>query len=351
MFKRAGVYWCCIRHNGGKIQKSLETSDRKLAQAIEAKIRTEIIEGSYFEKLIGRNKTFKDMMERFMAIHAPKVAVCTQKAYSSHLKNLVSFFDDTKLVNISPKIISEYKVVRNDEGAAPASVNRELSMLSKAFNLAVREWEWLKDNPVSRVPKDKENNERDRWLTVEEEKRFFDNCPERLSEIVIFALNTGLRQGELLSLQWSRVNFIRKTILIQITKSGKPRTIPLNRFALELLKKKFEEKVRSIQDIVFVNKVGKKMCPSKLRKDFNKVLIKAEIENFKFHDLRHTFATRLAQKGIDIYTIAKLLGHVDIKMTQRYAHHCPESLRSGVEILEVDYNLTTVPKKESSNHV
>ena len=345
MFKRSGVWWTCIRHNGKKIQKSLETSDRKLAKAIEAKVRTEIVEGKYFGKTIGNKKSFRDMMDRFMAEHAPKVSDSMQRAYSSYLKNLSLFLGDTKLIAISPIMISEYKVVRNEAGAKPSTINRELSMLSTAFNLAVKKWEWLKDNPVSRVPKDKENNERDRWLTFDEEKRFLDNCPERLSEIVIFALNTGLRQDELLSLQWPRVSLVRKTILIQKTKSGRPRTVPLNRITLELLNKKFGEKVRSIKDIVFVTRVGKKMCASKLRKDFNKVLEDAEIENFKFHDLRHTFATRLAQGGIDIYKISKLLGHEDVKMTQRYAHHCPDSLRSGVEILEVDYNLTTVGVK------
>ena len=133
MFKRTGVYWCCIRHNGKKIQKSLETSDRKLAQAIEAKIRTEIVEGDYFEKLVGRNKTFKDMMDKFMAEHAPKVSVSTQSSYATSLKHLNPYFGESNLLSVSPKMVSRYKVLRNGEGAAPASVNRELSMLTNAF--------------------------------------------------------------------------------------------------------------------------------------------------------------------------------------------------------------------------
>jgi integrase len=141
-----------------------------------------------------------------------------------------------------------------------------------------------------------------------------------------------------------------KTILIQKTKSGRPRTIPLNRFALGVLNDKFEEKVRNIKDLVFVSSVGTKINPSNLRREFYKVLHKAEIENFKFHDLRHTFASRLAQKGIDIYKIAKLLGHEDIRMTQRYSHHSPESLRVGVEILESDCVLTALHKKEVLTH-
>jgi site-specific recombinase XerD len=348
MFKRSGVWWTCIRYKGRKIQKSLETSDRKLAQAIEAKVRTEIVEGNYFEKLIGQNKTFKDMMDKFIKEHAPKVSSSMQRSYTTSLKHLIPFFGGSNLLSISPKMISRYKVLRGDEGAKPASINRELAMLSKAFSLAVKEWEWLKDNPVSRVPKEKENNERGRWLTQDEEKILLDNCPEWLSEIVIFNLNSGLRQHELIELEWPRVNLFRKTMLIQNTKNGKPKTLPLNKVALGVLEQR--SKVRSIKNnLVFFNRNGKKINPHNLRTSFYIAIRKAGIEDFKFHDLRHTFATRLAQRGVDLYKICKLLGHRDIKTTQRYAHHCPESLRDGVEALEADYNLTTIGEKGLQN--
>ena len=197
----------------------------------------------------------------------------------------------------------------------------------------------IKENPVSKVKMEKENNERDRWLTKDEEKRLLENSPEWLREIMVFALNTGLRKDEILSLEWSRVDFERKTILIQKTKNGKPRTIPLNQSALNVLAQR--SKVKSIKsDIVFINSRGTKIDKSNLANVFNKAVKEVKISNFKFHDLRHTFCTRLAQKGIDIYKIAKLAGHENIKMTQRYSHHCPESLRDGVEILEE--SLTTV---------
>ena len=93
---------------------------------------------------------------------------------------------------------------------------------------------------------------------------------------------------------------------------------------------------------------GEKINSNVLRTAFYSVLKKVGIDDFRLHDLRHCFATRLAQAGVDIYKISKLLGHKDIKMTQRYAHHCPDSLRDGVEILEADYNLTTMDKKECS---
>ena len=171
MYKRAGVYWTCIRHEGKKTQKSLETSDKKLARAIEAKIRTEIVEGVYFEKLVGRKKTFSDLMDRFIKEHAPKVSVNMQVSYTVSLKHLSPYFGKTSLTSISPKMISRYKVLRRDEGAKPASIIKELAMMSKAFSLSVKEWEWLKDNPVSRVQNEKLDNEIDRWLTDGEEIR------------------------------------------------------------------------------------------------------------------------------------------------------------------------------------
>ena len=202
------------------------------------------------------------------------------------------------------------------------------------------------DKPFSKISYERENNERARWLTEDEEKRLLESSPEWLCEIIVFALNTGLRQGELLSLEWNRVNLFRKTILIQKTKNSKPKTVPLNQIAMDVILRKSEEKVRRIKnDFVFVSSHGTKIDRHNLRRAFNSAVSKAEIEDFKFHDLRHCFCTKLAQRGVDIYKIAKLAGHKDIRMTQRYSHHCPESLRDGVEALEVDFNLTSVKEK------
>ena len=283
-----------------------------------------------------------------MLEHSPKVSENMQKCYFSFSKNLIKFFGNTKLSLFSTKMISRYKVSRYNEGAKPSTINRELSMLSKSFNLAVNEWEWLEENVVSKVPKEKENK-RDRWLSLDEEKSVLTVCPDWLSEIVLFALNTGLRKDELLSLEWYRVSLVRKTIIILDTKSGEPKTIPLNKVAFNLLNSKFSKKILRINGLVFVSRVGTKINPDNLRRAFNSALNKVSIENFTFHDLRHTFATRLAQSGIDIYKISKLLGHKDIRMTQRYSHHCTESLRDGVNILDDYYNPTTIQEISSLN--
>ena len=349
MYRRKGsdIWRTYIRHDGKRIQKSLKTSNKKLAKAIEAKVKTEIVEGTYFEKLIGRKKTFKGLMDKFLKVHAPKVSDSMQKSYRTSLRHLNSFFGKSNLLSVLPRNISKYKMLRKEEGAAPATINRELAMLSKAFSLAVKEWEWLKDNPVSKVPREKEDNERDRWLTVEEEVSLLECSPDWLRDIILFNLQTGLRQDELLSLTWDRVSGVREEILIDDTKNGKSRTIPLNKTALGILKSK--AKVVSIKNqIVFHSKAGTKINKHNLRRAFVNAMGRAGIEDFTFHGLRHTFATRLAQSKIDLYRISKLLGHKDISTTQRYAHHCSDSLRDGVEILEVGYNLTTVEEKVGS---
>ena len=182
-------------------------------------------------------------------------------------------------------------------------------------------------------------------MSKDEEKKLLDNSPEWTKQIIIFSLNTGLRLGELTGLEWSRVNIFNKTILIDNSKNGEQRTIPLNKYALDVVKQRL--RVKSLKyDYVFINRYSWKINPNSLRDAFRKILRKVEITDFRLHDLRHSFATRLTQSDVDLYKISKLLGHKDIKMTQRYAHHCPDSLREGVEVLDVDYNLTTVEENE-----
>ena len=131
-----------------------------------------------------------------------------------------------------------------------------------------------------------------------------------------------------------------------IIKSGKPRSVPLNKTTLGILERR--AKTKSIKkDLVFFSSHGTKLDNSNLVRAFKEALRKAKISDFTWHGLRRTFATRLAHKGLDIYKISRLLGHADVQTTQkRYAHHCTESLRIGVDILDPDYVLTTFGEKE-----
>lgn len=221
--------------------------------------------------------------------------------------------------------------------------------MGHAFNLAIKEWEWVKDNPVSKVSKEKVNNQIERWLTFEEEKRLLEASPHWLQEIILFCLKTGLRRSDLIDLVWDRVDLERKNFTILEQKNKCKDTLPFNDGAMEILMAR--NKVRSIKsNYVFYNKNGNKIDPDNLDKSFRLAVKKAGIEKFRFHDLRHTFATRLVQSGLDIYAVLKLRRWKSMSMVMRYAHYYTESLRSGVKLLdrvpnEISTNLAQSHKK------
>ena len=269
-------------------------------------------------------------MEKYLNEHVSKKL--SSKSFQSHSKTLISHFGKYALKDITPKLISEYKHKRLDGGFKPGTVNRELATMKKAFNLAIKEWEWIKENPVARVSLEQEDK-RVRWLIDEEEKRVLEKCPEWLRELAIFALNTGMRRGEIFSLTWKGVDLFRKTITIFKSKNKEVQTIPMNQRVLDLLKSK--SKVRSIKtDLVFHNENHEPISHSRLHREFHIALNEAGIQDLRWHDLRHCFATKLVREGKDLYKVQKLLGHKTPIMTQRYAHHDIESLRDTVEVLD-----------------
>jgi integrase len=342
MFKRGGVWWITFRLNNRKIRKSLETDNRKLAETIEAKIKLDIAQGKYFTAIPGKTKTVREMMEKFMTEYAPKRREKTRRSYKTSLNNLLPVFGDMKLADITSDKVSEY-VEKRLVTIKPSSVNRETACLSKAFSLAWKRWRWVESNPMLLVEREKEDNERDRWLSYEEEGRLLAECPPRLRAIVVFALNTGIRENAILSLEWGHVDLLRKTATLfkENSKNKNPYTVPLTNNAVEILNE--QARVRPPRSkFIFPSTTGGKIDQSWVVQQFPRFLEKAGIDDCRFHDLRHTFGTRLAQAGVDLYLIMKLMGHRDMRSTMRYAHHNTESLRRGISVLNAGHNLDTI---------
>ncbi len=333
------VWWMNFMYQGQQVRRSTGTADRRLAESILAKVRVQIIEGRFFETREETTRTFEELMARYLTEHAARKS--QPRHYRGYAKSLTAFFGGRTLAEITPKLIVEYKNRRYAAGLKPASINRELASMKTAFNLGVREWEWCRENPVSKVSMERENNQRDRWLSVEEEARLLQACAPWLYELVTFALHTGMRMGEIVELTWRGVDVSRRTVMVFRSKNGERRTIPVNETVLHVMKQKVTgRQVRVMTqadfsgDFVFPSKSGTALESGHLRRAFRLALSKAQIDDFHFHDLRHTFATRLVQAGVDLYKVQRLLGHKSPIMTQRYAHHYPESLRDGVEILD-----------------
>jgi len=176
-----------------------------------------------------------------------------------------------------------------------------------------------------------EDNARTRYLTAEEEDRLLAACSEDLKPLVITAMYTGLRKGELLSLTWGDVDLQQRQLRVQASysKNGRARTVTMNALVLQTL-----QATKDSEDpmaLVFTNGCGRpyRYC----RDTFERACRKAGIEDFTFHDLRHTFASRLVMAGIHLAVVEELLGHTVLSMTMRYAHLAPSAYQGAVDML------------------
>jgi integrase len=321
--------------NNRQYQRSTGTADKRLAENILAKVKTQIIEGKWFEIDEARQHTFDEMMERFMSEHAPTVSERMRKSYNVSLSHLNTFFSVVTLDKIDPDLIMQYQVYRREQNnCRPGTRNRELAMLSKAFSLA-RLWKWIKENPCSLVKREKEDNEIGRCLTEEEEQRLLDVCKsycnEQLYDIVITAIHTGMRESEILRMKWSDVNFKDRTITTR-QKGNSIKIVPMSDTVFTLLLQKSQ--VKSLSGYVFTTGANTSFIPRNMYREFQKACRQAEVSNFRFHDLRHTTGTRLAQAGYDIYAIASILGHSQLSTAKRYAKHNTKSLQNVVKSLD-----------------
>jgi integrase len=237
-------------------------------------------------------------------------------------------WQDTPLDQITLIQAERWQTARLNDGLAPETVKRDVAVVRSLLSKALL-WGYIEINPLAslRAPKGPDNTVV-RYLDKGEEERLLaalDTAPAYLRTIVIVALNTGLRQGEILKLNWSSIDLTarRLTVTAKTAKSSKVRHIPLNGKALTALQDWRDQGPGT--GVVFQ--------VSNVKKSWASLLRQAGIEGFRFHDLRHHFASKLVMAGIDLNTVRELLGHSDIRMTLRYAHLAPAHIAAAVEVL------------------
>lgn len=334
---KRGAWWLDYRFNGRRRREKVSES-QELAENAMHKIRSEIAENKFLDVKKEKQVRFEEFADRFLEEYCKTHHKCYMESSGSNIKALKRHLSGKYLHEITPPVIEKFKVERIKE-VGPATVNRALATLKSLFNRAIDWAEYDGPNPVKKIKFLKEPNHRLRFLEKEEIAKLIDNSCEQLKPIVIVAVNTGMRLGEILNLKWKDVDLKRDVLYLYNTKNGKKREIPVNAQAKDALIKIQNDK----NEYVFCRKDGSLIRD--IRKTFFTALKKSSIINFRFHDLRHTCASQLAMAGVDLNTIRDLLGHSSLEMTLRYAHLSPNHKKRAVDILGQRLGNNWAPKE------
>lgn len=327
IIKKGGSWFIDYRVEGRRRREKIGASKR-LAEAVLAKRQADIAEGKFLDRKRIPRVRFEDYAADYLEYSRANKRNYGRECYT--MRHLLKAFGDRWLGEVTVWLVEQYKASRRAL-VAPATVNRELTLLKHMFTKAI-DWEKARTNPVKAVKLLREANTRVRFLTDDEEARLLGACSPNLRPLVIAALHTGFRRGELLSLRWCDVDFENGLVTVEAgyTKNGERRSVPLSRTLRTILEHHRQEQAET--EHVFHTRRGSRYVSAATT--FKKSVERAGLTNFRFHDLRHTFASRLVMGGQDIRTVQELLGHKSITMTLRYSHLSPTHRAKAVAILD-----------------
>lgn len=321
VYKVKDKYYIDFYMDGRRIRKPVG-SKRDAENALSA-VKADILRGEYrFKK--DRKIRFEDFAKEYLDY--AKINKRSWGRDQTSLNKLIPFLGDTLLSKITVAQIEKYKKMRLDE-VKPATINRELACLKHMFTIAEKLGKYDGKNPVKGTKYLHERQYVMKILDREEIKRLIDASTGYMRPMIILALNTGMRRGEVFNLHWNDIDWIENYIYIKETKSNVMRKVPMNSIVRSTLKNLKRE-----NELVFPS--PKTKLPFKdIWFALQKVCKKAGIKDLRFHDLRHTAATVMVIGGIDLVTVKEILGHSSIEMTMRYAHPTPENKRKAVNAL------------------
>lgn len=328
VYKRGGQYWGRVQRGGRELRRSLRTPVKSKAQKRLSAWLEELDNLAWGDK---PRSTFRAAMEVFLTEHCETIKEGAALRYRVSAKALFRQFQGDYLDQITKAKWREFVAARRADGVSGASINRDRACLSKMFATAMAA-DLCAANPVPAFPREREPEGRVRYLTREEYQRLIDACSKEMRPIVILAVNTGMRLGEILTLTWGQIDGERGEIHIPKTKTDEPRSIPLPAAAAAQLP---AQGSKGSSARVFSLAEGPRYPVQAASKRFVVVVGRAKIKDFRFHDLRHTFAS-WATKGWHEWQARPMrrdrlqlwLGHKSAAMTSRYAHLDTEDLHT-----------------------
>ncbi|WP_461210412.1 tyrosine-type recombinase/integrase [Desulfocurvus sp. DL9XJH121] len=309
-----GHWQARIRRKGYPTQ--VKTFTTKLdAEAWAREVENEMDRSVFLSRKEAEQTSLEEAMDRFVAEYAPKYA--QPRKVISRINALKKRpLAKRMLSSIQGKDIASHVRIREQRGCSPQTVLHEVNLLSRIFEVCRRDWgmESLR-NPTKRINKPKQGKSRTRRLMWDEEEKLIEASVSELRPLILLALETAMRRGEIASIQWEDVSLQRKSIYLPRTKNGEPRTVPLSPAAIEII----AGLPRNIHGPVF------DMHPDTVTKLFRRAIKKAGIEDLRFHDLRHEATSRLFENtDLDVMEIRAITGHKSLQMLARYNH-----LRTG----------------------
>lgn len=309
------------------------------SQRMEAEIRA----GRYFGREEDKEKTFAQFIDRYIEKELTKnpKAYKKQKMMLTWWKSQLGRFF---LCHITPSMIAELRdkllseITHRLKLRTPSTANRYLAALSRAFTVGVNEWQWLKENPVRKISRPKENKPRERYLDKEEIDRLLTACRKskspHLYAVVSCLLATGARRGEVLGLKIGDVDFNRSTLTFSRTKNGDTRTVHLSKHVLDILRREKEKRI-VMSEYFFPSMDGKR--PADIKAAWEHAVKNAGLKNVCLHTLRHTVASHLSMSGFSVLEIGNILGHKSMSMVKRYSHLSTASTVKVLNTINEDF--------------
>lgn len=313
-----GAWWTRLYLHGR--ERWYRCDNKTQAKALYGRLKAEQREGKLFDR--HQPVPFKELADEYHAI----VDARRRRPGDDHarLSRWRTAFGEQDTHTITPRQIERVLAELQSEQRQPATVLRYLTVLKAVFNRGKR-LGLLRENPASLVQTPKPNNVLVRYLTTSQETQLLASLPARFHPIVLTALHTGLRQGELVRLRWADIDWTVGVLTIHETKAGERRRVPMNSVMQTLLVGMREAAKPAPTDRVFPHD------QRYLRRMFAKAVERAGLAPFRFHDLRHTFASRLAMYGVNDRTLMALGGWKSPRMLDRYAHLSPAHLWQAIE--------------------
>lgn len=352
--KRGAYYWMQFMVDGRRVRKSTKCTSRRDAEEVERAYRTQLAKGEVGFEEKKRVPCFKEAVAEFLKWthqeHSTKRN--TSRRAETASKALLVFFGDKSIDQISVEDVEKFKqwrknqkkqapnrkLIKNSKATStsvikPATVNRELATLRVLLNYFIRKDVIIK-NPVSRVKFIKDDDEHTRVVSSDEERLYLMACSQPLQDVATIMVDTGMRPSEVCCLEWKNVNLEKGFVFVQQGKTkAARRKIPLT----DRTHRVFSAR-RTNAEGVFVfpgmRGVDNNQHIVKLNNAHNGAIIRSKVERFRLYDLRHTFATRAAEAGIDLVTLAALMGHSRVQMLMRYAHPTEQHQFEAIKRME-----------------